>query len=124
MTSCQTSRAIQMPNDTSLNQTARKTAATHTVPTQDKAYSVELNAAAHAGDKATIQDPADTNRTMRVCPDIYYRSMHVFILITVVAPQACIQHRHRLLHCETARWKYGESHNQSKFHNYFIKGDK
>lgn len=54
MTSCQTSRAIQMPNDTSLNQTARKTAATHTVPTQDKAYSVELNAAAHAGDKATI----------------------------------------------------------------------
>lgn len=50
--------------------------------------------------------------------------MHVFILIAVVAPQACIQHRHRLLHCETARWKYGESHNQSKFYNYFIKRDK
>ncbi|KAA8591824.1 hypothetical protein FQN60_017198, partial [Etheostoma spectabile] len=39
MTSCQTSHAIQMANDASLVQTGRKTAATHAVPTQDKAHS-------------------------------------------------------------------------------------
>lgn len=109
MTSCQTSRATQTLNDASLVQTARKTAATHIAPTPGQGTLCRI-------ENWMLLLMLESKHPFKILQTWMTQwqsalscSMHAFIVIAIVVPQACIQHQLCLLYCESARRKTGES---------------
>lgn len=115
MTSCQTSRAVRMPNDASLVQTARKTAAAHTVPTQHKAQSVVHGAACCCCSKHLFKI-LQTWMTQWESALSFIRVGHwvcmFLFLLPIVVPQACTQRQLCLLYCHLPSCESGESGNE------------
>lgn len=113
MTSCQTSRAVHRPSDASPVQTARKTAAAHTVPTRDKAHSVGQR----AGCCCSCWSQSIHLRSFRhkrhneSLPCHLLQPVTEYACFILVVPQAGIQHQQCLLLCQSARWTTGESGN-------------